>query len=187
MKYLHWSSVYCFVFWCWWFFLFLFCSHYTIFTHSRAVQYLMLNEAEFPRIDTSELWCWRRFLSVPWTARRSNQSILQEINPEIYIVRTDAETETPNTLATWCKKLSPWKRPWCWERLNSGGEGDNRGLDSWMASLTHSMFMSLSKFGELVIVREVWHVAVYEVTKSQTWLSDWTQLNWTWDNYTLKP
>ena len=60
-------------------------------------------------------------LRVPWTARRSNQSILKEISPEY------AEAETPNTLATWCEELTHWERSWCWERLQAGGEGDNRG------------------------------------------------------------
>ena len=54
----------------------------------------------------------------------------------IFIGRTDAEAETPNTLATWCKELTHWKRPWCWERLKSGGKGDDRGWDGWMASQT---------------------------------------------------
>ena len=88
------------------------------------------------RIDAFEPWCWRRLLRVPWTARRSNQSILVEISPEPFIGRTDAEAETPNTLATWCEELTHLIRPWCWERLKVGGEGDNRGWDGWMASPT---------------------------------------------------
>ena len=81
-----------------------------------------------------------------------------------------------NTLATWCKALTHWKTPWCWERLKVGGEGDDRGWDGWLVSLT--WWMSLSKLWELVMDREAWHAAVHEVTKSQTWLSDWTELNW---------
>ena len=92
--------------------------------------------AERQRIDAFELWCWRRLLRVPWTARRSNQSILKEISPEYSLEGLDAETETPNTLATWCEELAHLKRSWCWERLKTGGEWDDRGWDSWMASLT---------------------------------------------------
>ena len=89
--------------------------------------------AECQRIDAFELWCWRRLLRVPWTSRWSNQSILKEISPEIFTGRTNAEAET---LATWCKELTHWKRPWCWERLKAGEEGEDRGWDGWMASPT---------------------------------------------------
>ena len=85
------------------------------------------------RIDAFELWCWRRLLRVPWTASRSNQSILKRNQSWIFIGRTDVEAET-NTLATWWEELTHLKRPWCWERLKAGGEGDGRGWDDWMAS-----------------------------------------------------
>ena len=94
-----------------------------------------INKAERQRIDAFELWCWRRLLRVPWTARRSNQSILKEISPgcslEGLMLRLNS-----NTLATSCKELTHWKRLWCWEGLGAGGEGDNRGRDGWMASPT---------------------------------------------------
>ena len=81
-----------------------------------------------------------------------------------------------NTWATWCKKLTHWKRPRCWERLRAGGEGDHRGKDGWMASL-NSMDMSLSRLQELVLDREAWRAAVHGVTKvGHNWL---TELNWT--------
>ena len=92
-----------------------------------------INKAEHRRIDAFELWCWRRLLRVPWTARRSNQSILKEISPEYSLEGLMLKF---NILATWCKELTRWKRPWCWERLKAGGEGDDRGWDGWMASPT---------------------------------------------------
>ena len=79
-----------------------------------------------------------------------------------------------NTLATWCKKLTHWKRSWCWERLKARREGDNSGWDGWMASLTQ-LILSLSKLWELVMDREAWRVAFHEVAKCQTWLRHWTE------------
>ena len=93
-------------------------------------------KAEHQRTDVFELWCWRRRLRVPWTARRSNQSILKEISPEYSLEGLTLKLKLPNTLATSCKELTHWKRLWCWERLKTGGEGDNRGWDGWMASPT---------------------------------------------------
>ena len=84
---------------------------------------------------TQVLWCWRRLLRVPWTARRSNQSILKEISPGCSLEGLMLNWNW-NTLATWCKELTHLKRPWCWERLKAGGEGDDRGWDGWMASTT---------------------------------------------------
>ena len=66
-----------------------------------------------------------------------------------------------NTLATWCKELTQWKRPWCWQRLKAGGEGDERGWDGWMASPTQWASVSLSKLQELVMEREAWHAAIH--------------------------
>ena len=93
-----------------------------------------IKKAEHRRIDAFELWCWRRLLRVPWTARRSNQSILKEISPGCSL--EGHWSWNSNTLAIWCEELTHLKRPWCWERLRTGGEGDNRGWDSWMASPT---------------------------------------------------
>ena len=92
-------------------------------------------KAEHWRIDAFELWCWRRLLKVPWTARRSNQSILKEISPECSL-KGLIWSWNSNTLATWCEELIHLKRPWCWERLRAGEEGDNRGWDGSMASPT---------------------------------------------------
>ena len=86
-------------------------------------------------IDVFELQCWRRLLRVPWTARRSNQSILRKSVLKIHW-KDWCWSWNSNTLATWCEELTHWKRPWCWERLKAGEEGDDRGWDGWMASLT---------------------------------------------------
>ena len=86
-----------------------------------------IKKAEHWRIDAFELWCWRRHLRVPWTARRSNQSILKEINPE-YFWKDWCWSWNSNTLATCCEEPTYWKRPWCWERLKTGEE-DDRGWD----------------------------------------------------------
>ena len=94
-----------------------------------------LKKSEHRRIDAFELRCWRRLLRVPWTARRSNQSILKQISPE-YSWKDWCWSWNSNTLVTWYEELTHLKRPWCWEKLKVGGEGDNRGWDGWMASLT---------------------------------------------------
>ena len=93
-----------------------------------------IKKAEHWRIDAFELWCWRRLLRIPWTARRSNQSILRSVLGVHW--KDWCWSWSPNTLATWCEELTHLKRPWCWERLRAGGEGDNRGWDGWMASPT---------------------------------------------------
>ena len=94
-----------------------------------------VKKAEHWRIGAIELTCWRRLLKVPWTARRSNQSILKEIIPE-YSLEDWCWNWSSKTLTTWCEGLTHLKRSWCWERLKAGGEWDNRGWDGWMASPT---------------------------------------------------
>ena len=94
-----------------------------------------IKRADHRRIDAFELWGWRRLLRVPWTARRSNQSILREITPGCSLEGLMLKLKL-QYLATWCEELTHLKRPWCSERLRAGGEGDDRGWDGWMASLT---------------------------------------------------
>ena len=92
-----------------------------------------LKKDECQGIDAFRLLGWRRLLRVPWTARRSNQSILKEISPEYSLEGLMLKLQY---LATWCEELTLWKRPGCWERLKAGREGDNRGWAVWIASLT---------------------------------------------------
>ena len=94
-----------------------------------------IKKAEHRRIDAFELWCWRRLLRVPWTARRSNQSILKEIIPEYWLEGLMLKLKL-QYFGQLKKELIHWKRPWCWERLKAGGEEDDRGWDSWVASPT---------------------------------------------------
>ena len=95
-----------------------------------------IKKAECRRIDAFELRRWRRLLRVPWTARRSNQSILKEICPEYSLEGLMLKLKLQYFVA-WCEEeLAHRKRPWCWERLKAGEEGANRGWDGWMASLT---------------------------------------------------
>ena len=135
-------------------------------------EYWTRKKAEHQRIDAFELWCWRRLFRVT-CARRSNEYILKEISPGCSL--EGCWSWNSNTLATWCRELTYLKRPWCWEILRAGGEGDDRGWDGWMASLTQWTWVwvgSGSWFGQgdLACCRS-W------VAKSWTRLSGWTELN----------
>ena len=133
-----------------------------------------IKKAERWRIDAFELWCWRRLLRVPWTAKRSNQPILKEISPGCW--KDWCWSWNSNTFATWCKELTHWKRPWCWERLRAGEEGDDRGWDGWMASSTQWTWVLVDSGSWWLTGRP----GVLRFIGSQRVGHDWaTELNWT--------
>ena len=134
-----------------------------------------VKKAEHQRIDAFELWCLRRLLRVPWTARGSNQSILKDISPGCSLEGLMLKLEL-QYLATWCEELTHWKRSWCWERLKAGGGGADRVWDGWMASLTQWTWVSANS-------GSWWWTGRPGVLQSMGWQRvghDWaTELNWT--------
>ena len=132
-----------------------------------------VKKAEHYRIDAFKLWCWRRLLRVPWTARRSNQSILKETSPGYSL---EGLMLKPKLQSTSCEELTHWKRPWCWEGLGAGGEGDDKGWDGWMASLTRWTWVWVNSGSWWWTGRP----GMLRCMGSQRVRHDWaTELNWT--------
>ena len=129
-----------------------------------------IKKAECPRTDAFKLWCWRRLLGVPWTARPIKPVNPKGNQPWIFTRRTDAEAEAPILWPPDAKSQLIGKKPWCWGRLTAGREGDDRGWDGWMA--LSSQWTWVSRLQETVKSREAWHAAVHGITKIQTWLSN---------------
>ena len=115
---------------------------------------------------------WRR-LSAEELMLLNCGPILKEINPGISLEGMMLKRKL-QYFATSCEELTHWKRLWCWEGLGTGGKGDDKGWDGWMASPTQWTYVWVN--WELMMDREAWHAAIHEVTRSWTWLSDWTEL-----------